>query len=110
MNYKRLKKSGDFSRLFKSGKRVYSPCLTLIYSPSRKDTVMGIALSKKHGKAVKRNRIKRLIRAAFSRNIGALSGKFYVVIMPKISEEYCYRDMEKSLLACFKRMNNDAKA
>ena len=104
MKYSRLKKNGDFQRLFKKGKRAYSKTLTVIYSPAREKTVMGVALSKKHGKAVKRNRIKRLIRAAFSNNFEKLNGNYSLVIMPKICEEYSYADVEKSLLSCFRRM------
>lgn len=104
MKYSRLKKNGDFQKLFKKGKRVFSRTLTVIYSPAREKTVMGIALSKKHGKAVKRNRIKRLIRAAFSDNFEKLNGNYALVIMPKICDEYSYTEIEKSLLNCFRRM------
>ncbi len=104
MKYARLKKSGDFTKLFKSGKRAYSKNLTVIYRPLPNRTVMGIALSKKHGKAVKRNRIKRLIRAAFSDNFDKLKGNYSIVIMPKVCEEYSYADFEKGLLTCFGRM------
>lgn len=103
MKYARLKKSGDFQKLFKSGKRVYSHNLTVIYRPSAK-TVMGICISKKYGKAVKRNRIKRLIRAAFSDNVQKLKGKYTIIIMPKICEEYSYADMERGIVTCFGRM------
>ena len=104
MKYQRLKKNVDFQRLFKKGKKVYSKYLTVIYTPHRESTVMGIALSKKHGKAVKRNRIKRLIRAAFSNNIDKLCGNFSLVILPRVCPEYSYVDVEKSLLTCFKAM------
>lgn len=103
MKYLRLKKNGDFTRLFKKGKRVYSPLLTVIYTPSRA-TVMGIALTKKHGKAVKRNRLKRLIRAAFSDNFEKLKGRYNMVIMPKVCESYTYKELSESLLSCFRRM------
>lgn len=103
MKYLRLKKSGDFSKLFKKGKRVFSPCLTVIYLPS-KQTVMGVAVSKKHGKAIRRNRIKRLIRAAFRVCYDKLEGNFCIVILPKVQEKYSYKEIEKSLLSCFKRM------
>ena len=103
MQYLRLKKNGDFLKLFKKGKKVYSHTLTIIYSPAKDKCVMGIALNKKHGKAVKRNRIKRLIRAAFANNLSALTANYKMVIMPKVMEEYTYADIEKSLLYCFKR-------
>lgn len=105
MQYVRLKKNTDFQKLFKKGKRVFSPALTVIYIPNPTNTVMGIALSKKHGKAVVRNRIKRLVRAAFSNNKNKLNGNFSIVIMPRISEEYSYKNMENSLISCFKRMS-----
>lgn len=104
MHYLRLKKNGDFQKLFKKGKRVFSPNLTIIYSPCKFNTVMGIALSKKHGKAVKRNRIKRLIRAAFNDNFSLIPGNYNMVIMPKVEEEYSYKGFCKSLISCFGRM------
>ncbi|MCM1438492.1 MAG: ribonuclease P protein component [Roseburia sp.] len=104
MKYVRLKKNGDFQKLFKKGKKAYSKLLTVIYVPCKGKTVMGIALSKKHGKAVKRNRIKRLIRAAFSNNLERLNGSYSLVILPRICPEYSYADVEKNLLSCFKAM------
>ncbi len=104
MHYLRLKKNGDFQKLFKKGKRVFSAELTIIYTPCKNRTIMGIALSKKHGKAVKRNRIKRLIRAAFNDSYSCLSGNYNMVIMPKVEEEYSYIGFCKSLISCFRRM------
>ena len=83
MLYRRLKKNNDFQKLFKKGKRVFSPALTVIYTPDAQKTTMGIALSKKHGKAVVRNRVKRLIRAAFSNNFEKLNGNYSIVVLPK---------------------------
>ena len=107
MKYLRLKKNNDFQRLFKKGNRAYSRLLTVIYLPAKGDKpVMGIALSKKHGKAVKRNRIKRLIRACYSNNLDKLNGSYYMIIMPKICEDYCYKELETSLIACMGRMKS----
>ena len=64
MKYLRLKKQADFQRLFNKGKRASSPSLTILYRPAEKMT-MGISIGKKHGKSVRRNRIKRLLREAF---------------------------------------------
>ena len=60
----RLKKQKDFDLVFNKGKRIYAKTLTLVFVES-KELKFGISLSKKFGKSVKRNRIKRLLRASF---------------------------------------------
>ena len=67
---------------------------------------MGIAISKKHGKAVKRNRIKRLIREVFSKHSHMLKNSWSIIILPKVAEEYSYSAFEKSIISCFKKVNS----
>ncbi len=73
---------------------------------------MGLVVSKKHGKAVVRNRIKRQLRAAFYKNCGLLEKSVSVIIIPKISEgkSYSYQDFEKSLICCIKKVNGCRKS
>ena len=98
MRYLRLKKNTDFQKLFKRGKRVFSPRLTLLFLPSNAQ-VMGIALSKKHGKAVARNRLKRVLRAAYDKNVGMLKKNWSVVILPKPGEEITFAAAENDLIS-----------
>ena len=70
---------------------------------------MGIAVSKKHGKAHVRNRIKRLAREAFRNTCSNLVENYSVIILPKVADKYSYSDFEKSLLSCFKKVNTCAK-
>ncbi len=62
-----LKKKYEFKILFSKGKIAYGSNLTM-YILKNKLTVnkLGIAVSKKSGKAVDRNRIKRLIKENYS--------------------------------------------
>ncbi|MBO4252014.1 MAG: ribonuclease P protein component [Clostridia bacterium] len=86
----RLKKEKDFSRVFKEGKKLFSDSLTLYYLPS-KELKMGVAVGKKHGGSVKRNRIKRLIRESFRSFSPEKMKNFFFVFIPKVKEEYEYR-------------------
>jgi ribonuclease P protein component len=96
MKYFRLKKQADFQKLFKTGKRSFSTSLTMIYRQA--DTLtMGISVGKRHGKSVKRNRIKRLIREAFRAENSALCGKYRIIFIPKVSEEYSFHTFQRDI-------------
>lgn len=90
MKYYKLKKQSDFEKLFKKGKRAFSSSLTMIYRPSNK-TTMGISIGKRHGKSVKRNRIKRLIREAFRSEMALLKKEYAIIFIPKVSEKYEFK-------------------
>ena len=96
MKYFRLKKQTDFQKLFKKGKRAFSPSLTMVYQKSNKLT-MGISIGKKHGKSVQRNRIKRLIREAFRAVNGEIKESYRIVLIPKVAEEYSFDTFKKHL-------------
>ena len=65
----RLLKRGDFVNLNRSGVRHYTAHFVVIHKKNDLGvTRLGITVGKKVGKAVKRNRIKRLIREFFRQN------------------------------------------
>ena len=88
MNIK-LKKQKDFDLVFNKGNRVYSKSLTLIFI-KKESLKIGISVSKKHGKAVLRNRIKRLVRAAFKSFIKNINKNYFIVIIPKVNDDKVY--------------------
>ncbi len=102
MDY-RLKRNEDFDRLFKSGKRSFSKSLTFIYAPSE-SLKIGYSVSKKHGKAVLRNRIKRLLRAAVKSEIKSL-GNYHIVLLPKVRDEYSYHLFLSDIKSIIKKEN-----
>ncbi len=64
--YITLKDNRDFSRLYKRGKSYVSPVLvTYVIKNKNNNLRFGITTGKKIGKAVKRSRARRVIRAAY---------------------------------------------
>lgn len=61
-----LKRNNDYRRIYAKGKYFTSPIMvTYVKKNGRAYTRMGITASKKIGKAVKRNRARRIIREAY---------------------------------------------
>ena len=61
-----LKKNYEFKNVLDKGKFYRGKYITMYISKNKKEkNVIGIAISKKLGKAVKRNRLKRLIRESY---------------------------------------------
>lgn len=63
----RLQNKQHFRALFSEGKRFRRGNLTIIYVPSDEQLV-GFVASKRNGGAVKRNRVKRILREAYRMN------------------------------------------
>ena len=62
----RLHKRKDFLRIYSQGKRIYAATLVAYFLPNKLDQHrLGVTVSRKIGKAVTRNRIKRRIRELF---------------------------------------------
>ena len=59
-----IKRSGEFSRIIKNGKRWKGKYLRIFFEEAGRRQV-GFAVSKRQGNAVKRNRIKRLLREIY---------------------------------------------
>lgn len=94
MKYLRIKKQADFQKLFAKGKRAFSPSFVLLYTPS-KSMRMGVSVGKKHGNAVKRNKIKRLVREAFRLSVDKAEKNYAFIVLPKVKEEYSFHEYKK---------------
>ena len=80
----RLLKSEEYRILSKRGKRLYSDYLIFVYRKNQfSRSRLGITVSKKVGKAVNRNRIKRIIREYFRLNRCILPGWLDINIIAK---------------------------
>ena len=98
----RLKKQKDFNLVFSKGKRIYTNSLTLIYLKNN-FLKFGISLSKKHGKAVERNKIKRLLRAVIREVLPNINDTYYIVVLPKVLEEYSHKVFKNDVTFALKK-------
>lgn len=79
-----LKENKDFRRIYYRGKSEASSCLVTYAVKNRfGETRVGITSGKKIGNAVKRNRARRLIRAAFSQYENRLNGGYDIVFVAR---------------------------
>ena len=96
-----LKRKCDFDLVFSKGKKVVSRSVVMVYIKSQSLKV-GYCVSKKHGKAVQRNHIKRLLRSAWQ-NYKCQVGEFYIVFLPKVYREYSLKTFREDILYLLKK-------
>ena len=100
-----LKKNYEFHRLYRKGKSAATPFL-VIYARTgkRPENRIGITVSTKLGKAVKRNRVRRRLREIYRLNEERiLPGTELVVVARGRAVTATYRQLESAFLsACGK--------
>lgn len=85
----RLKTKADFDEVYKSGRKIYSKSFLLIYKKSKQSELpngfllprFGFVASKKVGKAVERNKAKRILREAIKQEFPRLRTNFEIVFV-----------------------------
>ena len=98
-NCEKIRRKQDYFAIYKQGTRSYSDNFTIIlHRHSSGLSRIGITVSKKVGNAVRRNRIKRLIREFFRLNKLRLPESQDIVIVGKNGvSRLSYRDVCREL-------------
>ncbi len=94
----RINRSRDFQRIKKYGKKRKTELFDVWYLQEVREhppVRLAIVVRKKVARAVKRNRIRRLIREYFRLHQHELPGGDYVVIVKKLPEELKYQAVER---------------
>lgn len=96
----RILKRREFIALSETGQRVQNEQFIAVFAPNQRSrSRIGITVTKKVGPAVKRNRIKRLVREYFRLNRHNLAGNWDINIIAKeqvadITTQQTYRSLE----------------
>jgi len=91
----RLLKPAEFTRVYKTGRKLYTKNFVLHLLPNGLTTArLGLSVSARVGPAVARNRIKRLVREFFRRNTTQISPGVSVDIVVSVKRGAALRDLE----------------
>ncbi len=104
-----MKKNYEFKNLFSKGKFYYGQYIHMyIKKTEKKYNKLGIAVSKKQGKAVKRNRIKRLIRENYKNFENRIEKGVNILIIinkEKDIKEITFKNIEENFYSTLKKAN-----
>lgn len=100
----RLKSNKAFVYLYRKGTCVRTPLLALYYSPGKYGLKIGFSVSKKVGKSVVRNKVKRRLRENFRLLIPSLrKGYTYLVVARPPIADSDFGTVKESLCEALRR-------
>lgn len=107
INFKSLTRNKDFKEVYNKGNSVVDRFLVLYILPNnRQENRFGLSVGKKVGKAVTRNRYKRILRELCRINIDRIENGYDCVIIarPRVLEAD-YKILEKSFFKLLNKAN-----
>jgi len=101
----RLRKTADFDRAYSEGKRIAGSYAVLFFCPSPSGrTRLGLSVSKKIGKAVARNRVKRLLREVFRLDKHKVKKGYDILLVAREGVAgLSFRQVEEVVIELFRR-------
>ncbi len=105
-----LRKRREYLAVYNHGKRLSAKHLVLHYLDKGQGDAgprLGITVTKKCGKAVRRNRWKRLIREAYRQHRHELPAADFVVTVKREVDIPPFKELEKELLSMWRRAARD---
>ena len=98
----RLKKNYQYNYVYKHASSVSDKYFVMLYcenknKPTVRQTKVGFSVSKKYGKAVARNRIRRQLKAAVSTFMPSVKDGYNVIFIPRRHETYLFTDVSQSV-------------
>lgn len=108
--HERLRRRGDYLRCYRTGRRVHGPQATLHFAPNQLEHPrIGITASRKVGRAVVRQRLKRRVREIYRRwsERSQLPPLDVVVHLKPAAADSTFPDFRSELLRQLGRLRRD---
>ena len=100
----RLQKNRAFQYVYRKGHSVACRNLVLLLAPGR-ELKVGFSVSKKVGKAVTRNKVKRRLRECFRPWLGDVKTGLYVIVARPAAAEAAFGTLQKDVHYLLKKQN-----
>lgn len=101
----RIRSSVDFARIYDARQRAGDQHLLVFAARNQLQTTrFGLSVSKKHGNAVKRSRLKRLLREAFRLSQHDLPCGLDLILIPRLDSGATLEDYRYSLVLAVQRL------
>jgi ribonuclease P protein component len=98
----RLQKNRAFQYVYRKGHSVACRNLVLLHAPGR-ELKVGFSVSKKVGKAVTRNKVKRRLRECFRPYLGDVKNGLYVIVARPAAAEAAFDTLQKDVQYLLKK-------
>jgi ribonuclease P protein component len=107
MTFSVLRNTRQFNQVYKRGKSIVNRHVVMYYSRNQLGyNQIGFSVSKKVGKAVVRNRVKRVMKELYRLNVENIVDGYDIVFVARVrSKDSSYKEIEKAMLDCFKKGN-----
>lgn len=90
--------------MYKHAQSVADKNFVLLYCKSNNVTSqVGFSVSKKFGNAVKRNKVRRQLKAAVSALMPNVAERYNIIFIPRKKDSYVYDDIAQSVSALLTR-------
>ena len=98
----RLQKNRAFQYVYRKGHSVACRNLVLLHAPGR-ELKVGFSVSKKVGKAVIRNKVKRRLRECFRPHLGDVKNGLYVIVARPSAAEAAFDTLQRDVQYLLKK-------